>query len=394
MGLTNLGYRRRTLEEIISAKIEKAKELFGEDINTEENTALGKYIRINAYDQYNVEEVAEKIYYAIFPQTASGQSLDRLGWAIGITRNVAVPSRYKVNVKGDANQIIEFGFLVSTETQLNFYNTQEATIDAKGDCTIIVECVEAGTIGNVKASDICKIVNPVSHIDEVIGVEVEQVGTDDESDYDFLKRFEIVRNGKGSCNEASIISSLLNIPTVHGAYVIANEEMKEVDGIPAKTIACYVDGGKDYHQEIAEAIFDKKPIGVGTHGSISVPVEYGGLKNYEIKFSHSSEIDVYVKLSITTNNNFESNGKDEIAANITNYINSLAIGVSLITTAMYSQIYSVNGVVSSQITVSKNGIDYSIDDIQMQPYECCSLKQLIINMNNAGDEVVYSRSDE
>ena len=381
--LTELGYRRRTLEEIVQAKIEKAKELFGEDINTEENTALGKYIRINAYDQYKVEETAENIYYSIFPQTARGQSLDRLAWSFGMTRNVATPSRYEVKVVGIAGETVEFGFLVSTETQLNFYNTQDTVIGEDGTCTILVECVEAGTIGNIKASDICKIVNPVSYVDEVNGIDVEQVGTDEESDYDFLKRFEIVREGKGSCNESSIKSSLMTIPTVHGVYVVANESTEETDGIPAKTIACYIDGGNDYHQEIAEAIFDKKPIGVGTYGAITVPVNYGGLKGYDVKFSHSSEIDIYVKLSIITNNNFEANGIDEIKANISNYINSLEIGKSLITTAMYSQIYSVTGVVSSQITVSRNGEDYSINDIEVQPYECCSLKQLIIN-----DEVV------
>ena len=353
MGLTELGYRRRTYEEILYAKIEKAKELFGEDINTNDNTALGKYIRINAYDQYKVEEVAEQVYYSIFPQTAKGQSLDRLGWSIGMTRNVAIPSRYKVQISGLAGATVSIGFLVSTETQLNFYNTQDTVIGEDGTCTIFVECVEAGSIGNVKPSDICKIVNPVSYVEEVMGVSVEQVGEDEENDYDFLKRFEIVRNGKGSCNEASITSALLSIPTVNGAYVVANESTEEVNNIPAKTIVCYVDGGNAYHQEIAEAIFDKKPIGVGTYGEIIVPVSYGGLKNYEIKFSHSSEVDVYINLAITTNNRFEVNGMDKIRANIANYINTLSIGQNLVTTAMYAQIYSVTGVVSAQITASK-----------------------------------------
>lgn len=379
MGLTELGYRRRTYEEILQAKIEKAKELFGEDINTEENTALGKYIRINTYDQYKVEEVAEQVYYSIFPQTAKGQSLDRLGWSIGMTRNVAIPSRYKVQISGLAGETVSIGFLVSTETQLNFYNTQDTVIGEDGTCTILVECVEAGSIGNVKPSDICKIVNPVSYVEEVIGVSVEQVGEDEESDYDFLKRFEIVRNGKGSCNEASITSALLNIPTVNGAYVIANESTEEVDGIPAKTIACYVDGGDAYHQEIAEAIFDKRPIGVGTYGEIVVPVSYGALKNYEIKFSHSSEVDIYINLDIITNNRFETDGLDEIKANITNYINTLPIGQKLVTTALYAPIYSVTGVVSAQITVSKDGEEYNVNDIDVTLFECCSLKQLIIN---------------
>ena len=379
MGLTNLGYRRRTLEEIISAKIERAKELFGEDINTEENTALGKYIRINAYDQYVVEELAEQIYYSIFPQTATGQSLDRLGWSVGMTRNAATPARYEVKVTGSVGETITYGFMVGTETHLSFYNTAGTVIGEDGTCTIVVECIEAGTIGNVKVSDICKIVNPVNYVDEVNGVSIVQTGEDEESDTDFLKRFEIVRDGKGSCNESSIVSALLNIPTVYGAYVVANESVEAVDGIPAKAIACYVDGGIDYHQEIAEAIFDKKPIGVSTYGDISVPVSYGGLKDYAVKFSHSSEVDIYVKIALITNNNFEANGIDAIKANISRYIDNLYIGTSLVITAMYSQIYSVAGVVSAQITASKDGVEYSINDIEMKPYECCSLKQLIIN---------------
>lgn len=379
MGLTELGYRRRTYEEILQAKIEKAKELFGEDINTEENTALGKYIRINAYDQYNVEEQAELLYYSLFPQTAIGQSLDRHSWRFGMTRNPAIPAQYEVEVRGDAGETVNLGLLVSTDTQLNFYNTSEAVIGDNGTCTIIVECVEAGTIGNVKPSDIYKVVNPVSYIDEVIGVSIVQEGVDAESDSEFLKRIEIVRDGRGSCNESSITSALLNIPTVRGAYVIANEETVEVDGIPAKSIACYVDGGNDHHQEIAEAIFDKRPIGVGTYGDITVPISYGALKDYEVKFSHSSEIGVYVKINIITNNKFEVGGIEAIKANIINYVNNLGIGVSLITTAMYSQIYSVAGVASAQIEVSKDDATYSTDNIEMQPYECCSLAKLTIN---------------
>ena len=65
--LTETGYTRRTYDEIIDDKIERAQELFGEDIETDETTPLGKFIRINAYDQALAEEEAEAIYYARFP---------------------------------------------------------------------------------------------------------------------------------------------------------------------------------------------------------------------------------------------------------------------------------------------------------------------------------------
>ena len=379
--LEQTGYKRRTFEEILVAKIAKAKEIFGEEINTDENTALGKYIRINAYDQYYVEQAAEQIYYSIFPQTASGQALDMLGWSVGIKRNVATPSKYSVLVKGTAGGTIEYGFLVGTIAELNFYNTKEAVISEDGTCTIIVECVETGTIGNVLPSEITRVVNPSAFIDSVEGISVYEMAIDEESDSEFVKRYETIGAGKGGCTEESIISALTNIPTVRGAYIDVNESTDTVNGVPPKSIVCYVDGGENYIQEIGEAIFSKKPIGVGTHGDKSVTVSYGGLKDYEIKFSSVACVDVYVKLQITTNAEFETSGAEKIRMNIESYINNLGIGKTLVTTALYRQIYGVVGVESAIAEVSINGEGYSSENVEVEPYARCSFKQIIINDN-------------
>lgn len=380
MGLSEKGYRRRTYDEILESKIALAKELFGEEINTNGNTVLGKYIRINAYDQYAVEELAEKIYYSAFPQTATGQSLDRLGWSLGMSRNAAIPAQYAVKVTGTAGTTVEVGFLVGTETELNFYNVSDQVIGEDGTCEIIVECVEAGTIGNVSPSSIDRVVNPNAEIESIIGVEILLAGEEGESDYAFRKRYEQVREGKGSCTAASIISALTNIPTVNGAHIIANESSTDYSGnIPPKTIAVFVDGGNNYHQEIAEAIFDKKPIGVGTYGDQTVSVGYGMLTDYPINFSHAVAVNVYVKLTITTSTEFELNGNNDLSAKIQESINSLGIGESLITTTLYSQIYAVNGVTSAVVEVSTDGINYSAANIDVELHECCTFAQLTIN---------------
>ena len=102
MGLTDKGYIRRTYDDILKDKIERAKELFGENIDTSDLSVLGKFLRINAYDQAMAEEEIEAVYYARFPNTASGQSLDRLAAFVGISRNPATPAVYSVRVHGDA----------------------------------------------------------------------------------------------------------------------------------------------------------------------------------------------------------------------------------------------------------------------------------------------------
>lgn len=85
--LTEQGYHRPTYDEILESKEQLARTLFGEDIETSEQTPLGKFIRIGAYDLSKAYEDIENVYYARFPNTASGISLDRLCVFVGISRN-------------------------------------------------------------------------------------------------------------------------------------------------------------------------------------------------------------------------------------------------------------------------------------------------------------------
>lgn len=381
------GYRRRTLEEILNAKIAMAKELFGETINTEENTALGKFIMICAYDQYHIEELAEQIYYSIFPQTASGISLDRLGWGVGIKRNAETSAMYKVKVTGTAGEKVESGFLVGIDTNyigedtdLTFENTQETVIGENGECEITVMCTTAGVIGNVPPSIINRVVNAVSYVDTVQGIGVIEAAAGEESDYDFRTRYEKAINGKGGCNEAAILSALISVPTVKDVFINVNESATEYVGeIPPKAIACYVSGGIGYEQEIGEAIFNKKPVGIGTHGDQSVFVNYGALTDYEVKFSFAESKDIYIKIELVTNEKFETSGNATIKANIETYINALGMGEQLITTALYGYIYKVAGVVSAIVTVSTDGQTYTANNVDVAVNEHCVLNTLTIN---------------
>ena len=381
------GYRRRTLEEIVDAKIAMARELFGETINTDENTALGKFIMICAYDQYHIEELAEQIYYSIFPQTAIGVSLDRLGWGVGISRNPESPASYKVKVTGTAGEKVEVGFLVGVDTEyigedgdLIFENTQETVIGENGECEITVTCTTKGLIGNVPPSIINRVVNAVSYVEAVQGIDVVEAAADEESDTDFRARYAKAIEGKGGCTEAAILAALISIPTVKDACISVNESATEdMGGIPPKTIACYVSGGVGYEQEIGEAIFSKKPVGVGTYGDQSVLVDYGALTDYEVKFSFAESKDVYVNIELVTNDKFETNGNATIKANIETFINSLGMGEQLITTALYGSIYKVAGVVSAIVTVSTDGQTYTANNVDVAIYEHCVLNTLTIN---------------
>ena len=370
--LTVNGYERPTYEDILNSFILKAQEIFGEDIETNEQTPLGKMLRIIAYDRATAEEEAEKIYYARFPNTAEGISLDRLCPFVGISRNPATPSQYDVTVKGTAGYTVPYGFLVGTESGIEFYNTLDTVIGEDGTCTITVECTESGTIGNVSVNEITDIVNPEAEVDEIIGKSVVTVGEDIESDYELRQRFKQAGQGLGSCNQTAIESALVRVPTVTSAKIIVNESnTTDSGGRPPHSFTAYITGGESYEKEIAETIFDKKPIGIKTYGAISQEITDEGGNTHTIYFSRTESVNVYVKLAVVTNAKFEATGIEQIKNNIKEYINNLGVGNDVIFSAIYSYIYSVAGVENvTSLSLSTDGVTYSTNDIEISQYQC------------------------
>lgn len=372
MGLTAEGYIRRTYEDILNDKIRRAKELFGEDIDTSDLTPLGKFIRINAYDQAIAEEEIEAVYYARFPNTATGQSLDRLMPFAGISRNPATPSVYSVRIQGAAGYVIETGFLVGTDTEITYWTTQETTIGEDGTCLVEVSCTEAGASGNLSsAAAICKAVNPNVNITAVRGVELVTAGRDEESDADLRVRFASATAGAGSGNENAIRAAILRVPTVQYAAVIANDTNEtDEDGRPPHSFECYVLGGDDYEQEIAEAIFDKRPVGIQTVGDKSVTILDASGAERVINFSPAQNVNITVRVQIKTTNAFADDGISQVQSSVSGYINGLGIGSSLVLNAIYGYIYGIAGVkeVSTLELSTDGGSTYSTGNVAVPEY--------------------------
>lgn len=386
MGLTEKGYKRRTYQEILASKIALCKELFGEDIDVSDLTPLGKYLRINTYDQADTEELAELIYYAIFPNTATGTSLDRLCPFAGISRNPATAARYNVNVLGTTGTTVPIGFLVGTESGIQFYNTMESTIGDDGTCEISVECTEAGEIGNVIAEDITVIVNPAANVTSIVGSVRTTEGAETESDVALRKRFEAARSGLGSCNETSIMSALVRIEGITSAAVVVNEDSNtDSEGRPPHSFECYVAGDEDnivQQQEIAKTIFDKKPLGIKTHGATSVTFEDDGGHSHTVNFSYVEDIEISVKLKVKVNTSYEGDtGNREIISNLTDYINGLGVGNSVVLSALYGQIHAVTGIMEvTELLLSTDGTSYSATNATISSYEAARFKEADIEV--------------
>ena len=380
--ITDKGFVRPSYDEILQAQINRAKVLLGEDIDTSEESVLGKFIRINVFDLNICYETLEDLYYSSFPNTARGQSLDRLGPFAAVSRNQATQARIEVKIKGTVGESVPSAFLLKSD-KTSFYVVNDYTIDSNGEVVAIANCVDDGTVGNISNGERLDIQNPRMGIDSVEFIRIVQNGEELESDKDFRIRFANSLAGAGSSTESAIKGAIYRVPLVDGVSVIDNNS-DTASSIPPHSFACYVLAPESQYDEIAKAIFDKKPLGIQCIGDIERTVYDAWGKPHTIKFFATSKAELKISMQIKTNQYFESSGISQIKDNIANFINNLANGSDVYYTSVFGYIHNVTGVVSVvDLKICKIGQTPGNSDIAIGEQEIAR-----IDVSNISVEVV------
>ena len=380
--ITDKGFVRPSYDEILQAQINRAKVLLGDDIDTSEESVLGKFIRINVFDLNICYETLEDLYYSSFLNTARGQSLDRLGPFAAVSRNQATQARIEVKIKGTVGESVPSAFLLKSD-KTSFYIVNDYTIDSNGEVVAIANCVDDGVVGNISNGERLDIQNPRMGIDSVEFIRIVQNGEELESDKDFRIRFANSLAGAGSSTESAIKGAIYRVPLVDGVSVIDNNS-DTASSIPPHSFACYVLAPESQYDEIAKAIFDKKPLGIQCIGDIERTVYDAWGKPHTVKFFATSKAELKISMQIKTNQYFESSGISQIKDNIANFINNLANGSDVYYTSVFGYIHNVTGVVSVvDLKICKIGQNPGNSDIAIGEQEIAR-----IDVSNISVEVV------
>lgn len=380
--ITDKGFVRPSYDEILQAQVNRAKVLLGDDIDTSEESVLGKFIRINVFDLNICYETLEDLYYSSFPNTARGQSLDRLGPFAAVSRNQATQARIEVKIKGTVGESVPSAFLLKSD-KTSFYVVNDYTIDSNGEVVVVANCVDDGEIGNLSTGERLDIQNPRMGIDSAEFIRIVQKGEELESDKDFRIRFSNSLAGAGSSTESAIKGAIYRVPLVDGVSVIDNNS-DTASSIPPHSFACYVLAPESQYDEIAKAIFDKKPLGIQCIGDIERTVYDAWGKPHTVKFFATSKAELKISIQIKTNQYFESSGISQIKDNIANFINNLANGSDVYYTSVFGYIHNVTGVVSVvDLKICKIGQNPGNSDIAIGEQEIAR-----IDVSNISVEVV------
>lgn len=376
-GVTEKGFYRPTLEDIITEKNKKAKELFGNDFSTDGKTPQGKMLRVNAAAENKLCEIAEGLYYCIFPSTARGISLDRVCEFANLTRESAGYAVHTLKVYGKQDYVIEAGTKFKNNAGLEFYSTQPSVInnvEEAGEGTsyiyalVTVQCTQSGEVGNVQninaTSEVDTNINTVEYLGTIA------YGTEVESDPELREKFTYAVSGLGTNTTASIKANVIRLAGVNDVIIVDNNTDSDMVLSDALTVAKHSyaiivqSDDLTIGNEIATAIFEKQPFGIMQSGIESEIVKDDSGVEHTVKFSYVEPVDVDISVECTVDNTFSSNGENEIINNISSYIDSLGIGEEVVFSRLYDYIYNVTGVYKvTNITLNGANNDIPISSI-------------------------------
>lgn len=365
--ITAAGLQVKSVSEIITDLAAKLRDVYGPDINLDQNSPDGQLLNIFAQAQADNLELAVLVYASFALESAFGSSLDRLVALNGIARKAGSYTILPVDITvdravtlqgldGDAANPNGAGFTISDGAGNQYILLNSHAFSIAGSASL---AFRAKNVGLVQAA-LNTVVNQVTI---TLGVTVVNnsavasvVGENEESDAELkIRHAKSLQLGAVGPSDA-IESALLSTPGVTDAFVPENDTASTANGITARSIWAIVEGGVDL--DVATAIYTKKAPGVGMVGGTTINVPRPDGSNFAAKFDRPISEPLYIKFSLlpkTTSAVFDNTSiKAQLAT---------AISYKLNQQATIGDVYAALAIITPQgiptaVGVSTDGITY------------------------------------
>lgn len=309
------GLVTQSLEEIRADLVTKFQQIYGTDINLEQNSPDGQWINILAqekkdiidlftqfYNNLDVDRVVgipQQILYKLNGLTINAYSYSYVYMDItttqalninGIPENElenAEATGYTVSDNNGNRWILTTGTSSSTvslaagvNTNLRFRAADLGSVTALPNTITVMETIIAGITG---------VNNPANNY---------RTGATGESDAEFrIRRNRSVTVASQGFAD-SIEAQLLNLPNVTQAKVYQNrEDTTDDNGIPGHAVWVICEGGAD--EEVGKIIYNNVPPGIQMYGTRSVTITRPNgdteTVNYDIGAAEDLHVDIYIK---------------------------------------------------------------------------------------------------
>lgn len=367
--LDSNGFTRPQYETIVVDLTAKWQELFGSDSDTSAHSVAGVLIRLMAFFLDLIYKLAEKVYNSQYLSTATGVSLDKIASNFGLYRNPAEQAIVDLSFTGTPGFVILAGKMFKTTDGKIYQLGSDVLLSASGTGAGTAYAMETGAQYNVPANAITSQVEPTSDIFTVTNPQAVENGANIETDAELAHRVRLANDTKPSSPVNGVISAVMEVPGVKSVQVVTNNTMA-VDsyGNPAKTIHVYVDGGEE--MKIADALFNSVSAGILMVGShTETMTDAAGFSGNVVAFDYATKETIFVTVDVTTNNDFEIDGVDQVKKAVNDYLGSVPMGGTVRFSYLYKYIYdNVNGIVVATVKIGTKADSQAMSDIPLTQF--------------------------
>ena len=372
-GVTDRGFIPKPFSVILNELKQLARQQFGDDIDLGEHSRMLRFLELIAKRENDVWQLLEDVYYSAFIDFAQAESLDNIAALIGYKRYPARKATGKVifstSSPASDDVIIPEGTRVATADESVIFKTTKPAVLKAGETQVEaeIEAVEAGVKGNVAANTITKILDPVSGIESVNNPNPTAGGKDVESDEEFRYRIKTTIQSLGKATLDAILARVRNVEGVKAASIEENDTLNDYTsegGLPPKSFRVFVWGGDD--QAIAQAIFEAKPAGIQTYGSVSATAYDIDGNPHTIYFDRPTEVVIYVDVKVYAEGAVDP---QEVKNAVKKYFESLGIGDDVIYNSLIANIMQVQGVKDVEVKIGKTSPPDQKTNIEIESKE-------------------------
>lgn len=347
--ITDNGVTAPTYSEILEYFQDKARQIFGQDINIDPDTADGQLLAIVAVALHDVNSQAIATAAAFNPQTATGTALDSVVKVNGLTRREPTHSQVDLRIVGQAGTQITNGVAVDS-FENRWLLPDSVVIPISGEVTVRATAEELGAI-EAEANSITQIGTPTRGWQTVSNPSAAIVGIAVETDTELQRRQSESTSREAVSLWEAIVASLYEVDDVVRVSGVHNDtNSTDADGIPAHSIAMVVDGGDV--QEIAETIWKKKGEGVATYGDIRQDITDEFANDYPVYFSRPTIKQIAVTITISQDHGYTTQKLPIIKQRIADFINALPIGEDVNLVRVLTSAVTANGVIDTTFKVT------------------------------------------
>lgn len=306
------GLTTKTLTELNEGLGNALKQIYGEDINIDQNSPDGQQIGIYNQGGVDLREVLQQINASFDPDQAFGRVLDQRVGINGIRRNGGTFTTTPVDITTDRalsliglddqadelNPVIPNLYTIKDDAGTEYYLQTSFSFPSPAVESLIFRAADIGQV-EVQTNTITTpvtVIAGVTNINNPSGV--LELGRDEESDADLKIRRRISTSISSIANINGLQAALFNLDGVSIAIVRENNtNVVDSDGTDPHTIWAIVEGGDN--TEIAETIASRKTHGAGMRGAVTVNLQYSDGRPLPIRFDRPVTQDLWIRFSLT-----------------------------------------------------------------------------------------------